>query len=676
MSAKEIVLAAAGVGGAGQSDPYFEYNTLLLTGDGTNGAQNNTFVDSSSNNFTITRNGNTTQGTFSPYGDLWSNYFDGSSYFTIPDNAAFNLGNSNFTIECWAYFTSAQALQCCVGQIQSSSDNRSFLLCVSGSKPYFEVRSGTTAYAVTGVSNFVQNVWTHLAAVRNGNTLTLYQNGTSLGTVDVTGVTVNNSTNLVGVGCGGGYTDPAGLMNGYISNCRVVVGTAIYTSTFTPPTAPLTAVSGTALLTCQSNRFIDNSSNNFTLTVNGTPSVQRFSPFNPTAPYSASTIGGSGYFNGTTDYLSVAANTILNIGSGNFTVEGWFNTSAPSASAGIVGAWNNNLFNIQLSASKLTFAWAPFSTSVAPIIGTTIIRANTWYHFAAVRNGNTFTLYLNGVSEGSFSTATTAASMTTPLITGAVTVDDSVIRYFTGNISNIRVVKGTAVYTSNFTPPSAPLTAITNTSLLCNFTNAGIPDAAMQNDLETVGNAQVSTSVKKYGTGSLYFDGTGDWLTVSSPTAPNILNIGESGNFTIEFWLYVPDATFELYEDIITWRTASATNTGILLNNGVLTAWLMAGSGVSLTDTTGALSATTWYHVAVVRNNGTLTIYKNGTSVASAASTVNVTPNTSVYPISIGKWVASTGENLSGYIDDLRITKGLARYTANFTPPAQALPTY
>jgi len=60
------------------SDPQFNYVSALLTGDGTNGAQNNTFIDSSANNFTITRAGNTTQGSVSPYGGNWSNYFDGS----------------------------------------------------------------------------------------------------------------------------------------------------------------------------------------------------------------------------------------------------------------------------------------------------------------------------------------------------------------------------------------------------------------------------------------------------------------------------------------------------------------------------------------------------------------------------------------------------------------------
>jgi hypothetical protein len=71
-----MLQAAAGAGGE-ETDPNFNQTVLLLHGDGTNGAQNNTFLDSSTNNFTITRNGNTTQGTFSPFSlpnGEWSNY--------------------------------------------------------------------------------------------------------------------------------------------------------------------------------------------------------------------------------------------------------------------------------------------------------------------------------------------------------------------------------------------------------------------------------------------------------------------------------------------------------------------------------------------------------------------------------------------------------------------------
>ena len=65
---------------------------MLLHGDGTNGAQNNSFTDGSTNNFTVTRNGNTTQGTFSPFAPGWSNFFDGNGdYLTAPANSAFNL---------------------------------------------------------------------------------------------------------------------------------------------------------------------------------------------------------------------------------------------------------------------------------------------------------------------------------------------------------------------------------------------------------------------------------------------------------------------------------------------------------------------------------------------------------------------------------------------------------
>ena len=87
------------------TDPYFKNTTLLLHADNvSNSAQNNTFLDSSSNAFAITRNGNTTQGSFTPFSKAagyWSNYFDGTEdYLSAANNTAFTLTN-DFTIEAY-----------------------------------------------------------------------------------------------------------------------------------------------------------------------------------------------------------------------------------------------------------------------------------------------------------------------------------------------------------------------------------------------------------------------------------------------------------------------------------------------------------------------------------------------------------------------------------------------
>ncbi len=115
-------------------DAYFNRVTLLLPGNGTNGAQNNTFLDSSTNNFTITRNGNTTQGTFSPFSQTgWSNYFSGG-YFTVPASSAFSFPG-DFTVECW------------INAPSLSTSNSLWIMDVGGSS-YLAFNLSTTAVDV------------------------------------------------------------------------------------------------------------------------------------------------------------------------------------------------------------------------------------------------------------------------------------------------------------------------------------------------------------------------------------------------------------------------------------------------------------------------------------------------------------------------------------------------
>ena len=211
---------------------------------------------------------------------------------------------------------------------------------------------------------------------------------------------------------------------------------------------------------------------------------------------------------------------------------------------------------------------------------------------------------------------------------------------------------------STLTVPTSPLTAISGTSLLTNFTNAGIIDNTMINNLETVGNAQISTAQSKFGGGSMYFDGTGDYLTMSNN--PNI-NL-DSGNFTIEMWLYPTGDTqnFSLFGKAGSFELKCDTNRWV---------WFAGGTNVFVTN--GNLApANTWKHIALVRNGTTTTLYIDGTAYTQGTS-ANAVTNTN--PLTIG---AGAGGTYTGYINDFRFTKGYARYTATFTPATSAFPTY
>jgi hypothetical protein len=134
----------------------------------------------------------------------------------------------------------------------------------------------STTAASTTVKFFVDGVLTDTFTSQNFTTQTAYYTAPHIGG--------NHSM----------YVSP---WTGYISNLRVVNGTAVYTSTFTPSTTPLTAISGTSILTCQSSTIIDKSTNNFTITRNGDVIVREIHPFAPPT-INAELGGGIGFATG------------------------------------------------------------------------------------------------------------------------------------------------------------------------------------------------------------------------------------------------------------------------------------------------------------------------------------------------------------------------------------------
>jgi hypothetical protein len=421
----------------------------------------------------------------------------------------------------------------------------------------------------------------------------------------------------------------------------------------------------------QNNTFLDSSTNAFSITRNGNTTQGTFSPF-PLASgtaYSAAANGGSGYFDGSGDYLSIADNAALDLGTGDFTIEGWvyFSTAGVDGDGLISkrddptftsGAWRiawdatNQKINMNCAAETTTRA-------------TPVVSLSTWIHFAFVRSGTTLSCYASGTRGDQDASWGHDLNNTYSLLIGANVTGSNLL---TGYLSNVRIVKGTAVYSgATYTVPTAPLTAITNTSLLLNFTNAGVLDATAKNDLETVGNAQISTAQSKWGGASIAFDGTGDWLLGRDNTN---LQLG-SGDFTIEGWVYL-NATGVAYG--LASKGAASTGWSVNVTSG--NKLQFSYTATALTGAT-SLASGTWYHFAVVRNGsgtGNLRVYLNGTADATSAGAVTDNFNQTNVLYTGADRVG--GSALNGYIDDLRITKGVARYTANFTAPTAAFPLF
>ena len=657
--------------------------TSLLTLQTNQAQNNNQFRDSSTNNFAITRTGTPTQGIFTPFSQTgWSVYLASQQYIYTPANTTFDITAVDFTVECWVYFIAYNGMQFSGGvAVSTYMSGGGWAAGFEGQNGlsginFSTYNAGATTKTITAASinssNLTLNSWHHVAWVQRGANFYFFLDGVSYNTT--TALSAGERGGVGGqlsIGVWAASMTYSGNPNWYLSNMRIVKGVAVYTGNFTPPTAPLTAtqsgsgniaaITGTAtsLLTLQRNRFIDNIATPNIFAVSGTPSIQSFSPFAPSAAYSAATVGGGIYFNGGTDRLTTPSDSSFAFGTGDFTVEFWiyalgWNASDYNAlctfSTGSIGMYS-------YSGGYLNYnngAGYQISSGIRPVL-------NQWNHIALCRGSGSSKLYLNGVQVGS------TYADTTNFAAGATNVNNATYptqAYY----ANFRVVKGTAVYTGAFTPPTAPLTAIAGTSLLLSATNAGIIDATGKNDLVTVGDVRTSTAVIKYGSSSMYFDGTGDCLTVLSSAFFNFGTV----DFTIECWVYP-----------ITLSTAAAIID--TRNSDILGAWdfnLQSTSkldfiyGASRLTSTTSISTNVWTHIAVTRASGVIRLFINGVVETTTATYSSAIDALSFPSIGGGRSTGAnsvTGYYLNGYLDDLRVTKGIARYTTTFTPPSQAM---
>ena len=407
-------------------------------------------VNSTSTTKSVTTNGDahasSDQSNF--YGGSFE--FDGTGdYLSVSDNDDFHYGSDDFTAECWVYPTASPNQPMLMGQwdgagggtglswaMQLSNNSSRFLRALISSD------GSSVVFDMVSTAPLALNKWSHCAFVRSGNTFTLYLNGHNV-TSTTNSSSLFNATNALTIGATSGNTQP---FQGYLQDVRVYKGTAKYTDDFIPaatnpdilPDTP-SGVSGSSKLT---KSFDDGS-------VEG---------------------GGT-----TSDYLQVSATGHSDFSmDGDFTVE-WFMYRPTTGNTYMWTVGDSN------TSTGLELYWGSSGATLKlytnggaqSVSGTAIIG---WSHYAVVRSGSTITVYYNGTSGATSSNSNTFSGNFTfgEFYSGGVTGG------LIGPISNFRYVKGTAVYTSNFTPPTEPLTAITNTKLLCFKSNSSATEAVVK----------------------------------------------------------------------------------------------------------------------------------------------------------------------------------------------------
>ena len=645
------------------------YTTALITSVGGNNAVNNSFVDSSTNSHTITAVGNAHQTTFSPYRHGgYSTYFDGSGDgISAPNHTSFDIGSGDFTIETWFYSSNPDN-----GYIFGKGDATT----ASGTSFWMSGGAGSGLYLFHGGSYTIMqtgalpvNQWTHLAFVRNGTNLSTYINGTSVHSITAS-ITVNTTSNELDIG----YY-PATAWIGNLKDFRFVKGTAVYTSNFTPPDERLSAITNTSLLACHLPYIADGSTNSHAITVTGNTKTTPFAPYD-TQGYSAASHGGSMYFDGTGDYLSIADHADLDMGSSDFTIEGWYYpVVTPGGSNGLLSKRANSseangilIYFGGTSTGEPSLLVAQSGSWSINTASSITFKTGQWNHFAIVRNGTSFKLYINGKAGVSVTSSITVTDNGHAFVIGAMGADGS-NSLAESNISDFRVVKGTAIYTAEFTPPTAPLTAITNTSLLLNGTNAGIIDKSQSVKTITLnGDVKSSTTQSKYLSSSMYFDGN-DYILM-----PDIEL--DSADYTVECWAWISaqGGTAGIFSkgspgglSGITWSLEFSSS-----NNFVALYIYNANSGAYIITGSTNIITSSWNHIAVTRSGNETKLFINGTQDGSTY-TGNYTVASGGDFYLGGGFYAPTTRTITGYMSDFRVTKGLARYTSNFTPPTAAL---
>jgi hypothetical protein len=632
--------------------------TVLSIGtSSTNSLDNLTFIDRSTSAHTVTATGSPVQTAFHPYLDNWSVEFDGviTSVVSTQAHADFTYGTGDFTIEWWAW----SELDNKIGNMvqQRGTDGPLLRFETNHVIRYFR---GNGNNIQTGTTVVEKNKWNHFAMVRNSGTMKIYINGVEeLSFAETYDFTTSSSVII------GHYVGTEGFV-GYIADVRIVKGTAVYTTAFTPPTAALTEISGTSLLASSSNRFIDNSSANHTLTSGGTAVVSAFNPYGQESEYAVGENKGSLLFDGSNDYLTLN-NDLGGFSSSGWTFEAWVYLNDLSSDSYLISQHStavDTTRNISIGSTGF-FAqiYRPANDNGILTYDTESAFLKQWGHLVIQYEGSgVYNFYVNGELIGQHTDLTRDWADTD--VYSALAVTQIGIRYyntpashFNGYMADVRISPNDIVYSDGYTVPTAPV-GNTNAALYLPMDNAGIFDKTGNNTINP-NSVVTQTSDTVYASSTMSFNGS-TFIRLESP----LHQILDNEDFTLEFHVKITEN--ETRNCIFGIGDHSGNDLSFFCqDNGYYKLHPYGNYSTAYND----LWDDEWHHFAISRGNDTLKAFIDGTQVASHASTNDY--GTTAQVLNIGYLKNFNGYQFQGYIENFQFIRGVAKYTANFTAPTQ-----
>lgn len=608
-------------------------------------------------------------------------YFDGSGdYLTIPGSADFALGTDDFTVELWVYRSVQTTDKTLIRSGPASGTTAgAWEISVQANNTIMFMWDVYTSSSWLIGPIFTNLQWNHIALTRQGSTLRMFLNGVLGATNASFASNLNHVPALVYIG--GTSTNS---LTGYIDDLRITKGVARYTANFAPAaisSGPLSFDpyhSYTSLLLRMngadaSTTFTDESSTPKIVNANNNAQLKTAVKKYGTA---------SGYFDGFGDYLTCPVSNDFAFGSSDFTIEAWVYAVAiptqPSKYAFIIahdniGTTRGWVLDLNETTGALAFAAFSSNTVVDSVVDSSPFPVGQWVHVAVTRSGTYLRLFKNGIIQATNTSAgNTVQNPNVGLLIGSNqqngVVETTGNWCFNGYLDDLRITKGIARYTANFTPPPQHLLAETDPNYASVILAMHMDDAALTDLKGSVvtlaGGASRSAAQSKFGGYSAYLNGSNQHLSI--PTS-SVYDLGTS-DFTIEMWVRF-DAV-NIGHGLLSRRYDGAAGWCIVANETTI-AWraVIGGSWIDgFCFTTGVTFVPNqWYHVALVRIGSAFATYIDGILRGSATNAGAI--QDTAQPLRIGVATTATNEApMKGYVDDLRITKGVGRYSADFTP--------